>query len=152
MTATLDKLTPGMDIPFGGNRVATVSPELAAAFKAGDRLVVVQETGALLHVPAAVQAIAEEAVGRAHDAFQHMGGVTDEQIGKFFKLFANRLDDDRYWGPIAEANAADVDKARAAGRSTTRLMVSEQMRLGMVMGLRGWADTPAGRGQVIDTV
>jgi glutamate-5-semialdehyde dehydrogenase len=152
MTATLDKLTPGMPIPFGGNRVATVSPELAAAFRPGDRLVVVQETGALLHVPAAVQAIAEEAVGRAHDAFQQMGKASDEQVSKFFKLFASRLDDDRYWSPIAEANAADVEKAKAAGRSTTRLQVSEQMRLGMVMGLRGWADAPAGRGRVIETV
>ena len=152
MTATLDKLTPGMLVPFGGNRVAAVSEALAAAFQPGDRLVVVQETGALLHVPAAVQAVADAAVGRAHEAFHKMGAVTDEQIARFFKLFASRLDDDRYWAPIAEANAADVEKARGAGRSTTRLMVSEQMRLGMVMGLRGWADAPAGRGRVIETV
>ena len=152
MTATLDTLTPAMPIPFGGNRVATVSPALAAAFRAGDRLVVVQETGALLHVPAAVHAIAEEAVGRAHAAFQQMGQVSDEQISKFFKLFAARLDDDRYWMPIAEANAADVEKARAAGRSATRLAVSEQMRLGMVMGLRGWAETTAGRGRTLERV
>src|ERR1700744_2533163 len=152
MTATLETLTPGMPIPFGGNRVAMVSPALADAFKAGDRLVVVQESGALLPVPPAVQAIAEEAVGRAHAAFQQMGRVSDEQGGKFFKLFANRLDDDRYGAPTAEANAADVDKARAAGRSTTRLAVSEQMRLGMVMGLRGWAETPAGRGRSLERV
>ena len=152
MTATLDTLTPGMPIPFGGNRVATVSPALAAAFQAGDRLVVVQESGALLHVPGAVQAIADEAVGRAHAAFQRMGQVTDEQIARFFKIFASRLDDDRYWTPIAEANAADVDKARAAGRSTTRLAVNEPMRLGMVMGLRGWAETAAGRGRTLERV
>ncbi len=152
MTATLDKLTAGMPIPFGGNRVAVVSPELAAAFQAGDRLVVVQETGALLHVPAAVQEIAQEAVGRAHAAFRQMGQVSDEQVSKFFKLFASRLDDDRHWGPIVEANAADVAKAKAAGRSTTRLVVSEQMRLAMVMGLRGWAEAPAGRGRVVETV
>jgi glutamate-5-semialdehyde dehydrogenase len=152
MTALLEKLTPGMAIPFGGNRVTTVSEPLAAAFKAGDRLVVVQETGALLHVPAAVQAVADEAVGRAHAAFHKMAEVSDEQISRFFKLFASRLDDDRYWAGVAEANAADVAKAKAAGRSTTRLAVSEQMRLGMVMGLRGWAETAAGRGRVIETV
>ena len=152
MTATLDKLTAGMPIPFGGNRVAAVSPELAAAFQTGDRLVVVQETGALLHVPAAVQEIAQEAVGRAHAAFRQMGQVSDEQVSKFFKLFASRLDDDRHWAPIVEANAADVAKAKAAGRSTTRLVVSEQMRLAMVMGLRGWAEAPAGRGRVVETV
>ena len=44
---------PGQAIPYGGERVAYVSPELAAAFRAGDRLVVAQETGDLLHVPAA---------------------------------------------------------------------------------------------------
>src|SRR5215472_2019477 len=100
MTALLDKLTPGMPIPFGGNRVATVPPELAAAFQAGDRLVVVQETGALLHVPAAVQAVAEAAVGRAHEAFGQMGRVTDEQITGFFEAFAGRLADDAAWSAI----------------------------------------------------
>ena len=128
MTALLDKLTPGMPIPFGGNRVATVSPELAAAFQAGDRLVVVQESGALLHVPATVQAVAEAAVGRAHEAFGRMGQASDEQITQFFHLFATRLENDASWSAIAAANAADVDKARAAGRSTTRLIADDKMR------------------------
>lgn len=152
MTALLDKLTPGMPIPFGGNRVAAVSPELAAAFKAGDRLVVVQETGALLHVPAAVQAVAEAAVGRAHDAFQQMGRVPDDDITKFFKLFAAQLRDEQAWDAIAAANAADVDRARAAGRSTTRLVADQKMRQGMIEGLEGWAVAPPGRGQVIERV
>jgi glutamate-5-semialdehyde dehydrogenase len=152
MTALLDKLTPGMPIPFGGNRVATVSPELAAAFEAGDRLVVVQETGALLHVPAAVQAVAEAAVGRAHEAFQQMSRVSDDQITRFFEVFAGRLADEQAWSAIAAANAADVDRARAAGRSTTRLIADEKMRRGMIEGLRGWAAAPAGHGRIIDRV
>jgi glutamate-5-semialdehyde dehydrogenase len=152
MTALLDHLTPGMPIPFGGNRVATVSPELAAAFKAGDRLVVVQETGALLHVPAAVQAVAEAAVGRAHEAFGRMGRVSDAQITRFFEAFADRLADERTWSAIAAANAADVDRARAAGRSTTRLVADDKMRRGMIEGLRGWAAAPAGRGRVIERI
>jgi glutamate-5-semialdehyde dehydrogenase len=152
MTATLDKLTPGMAIPFGGNRVATVPEALAAAFRPGDRLVVVQESGALLHVPAAVQAIAEAAVGRAHDAFQAMGRVSDDKVTQFFKLFAARLADNAAWSAIAAANAADVDKARAAGRSTTRLIADDKMRRGMIEGLEGWASAPAGRGRVLDRV
>jgi glutamate-5-semialdehyde dehydrogenase len=152
MTALLDKLTPGMPIPFGGNRVATVTEALAAAFKAGDRLVVVQETGALLHVPASVQAMAEAAVGRAHDAFGQMGRVSDEQITRFFQAFADRLADEKAWSAIAAANAADVEKARAAGRSTTRLVADDKMRCGMIEGLRGWAAAPAGRGRVLDRV
>ena len=152
MTAPLESLTAGMPIPFGGNRVATVSEALASAFKSGDRLVVVQETGALLHIPATVQAIAQDAVSRAHDAFKEMGKVSDEQITHFFELFATGLAKDSVWGKIAEANAADVDKARAAGRSTTRLTADAKMRDGMIDGLRGWASTPVGRGKVLEAV
>ena len=152
MTAPLDKLTPGMQIPFGGNRAATVSEALAAAFKPGDRLVVVQDSGALLHIPAAVQTVAEAAVGRAHDAFQQMGAVKDEQITKFFELFAALLADGKRWAAIAAANAIDITKAKAAERSTTRLLADDKMRAGMIEGLRGWAKTPSNRGQVIERV
>jgi glutamate-5-semialdehyde dehydrogenase len=151
MTALLSQLTPGMLVPFGGNRVATVSAELAARFAAGDRLVVVQETGALLHVPAAVQAVAEAAVGRAHDAFGRLGEVSDAQISAFFEAFAVNLES-APWTAIAEANARDVDKARAAGRSTTRLIADEKMRQGMIEGLRVWRDAPAGRNRVLERV
>ena len=152
MTAALEKLIPGMPIPFGGDRVTTAPEALAAAFRPGDRLVVVQETGALLHVPAAVQAVAAAAVGRAHDAFQRMGQVSDRQVTRFFEAFADRLEDDGCWAPVAAANAADVARAKASGRSTTRLLADEAMRAGMSAGLRGWAKAPAGRGQVIERV
>ena len=69
----LEALAPGQAIPFGGDRVAHVSPELATAFRPGDRLVVVQDTGDLLHVPGAEQAAAAAAVGRATAAFAGMG-------------------------------------------------------------------------------
>jgi glutamate-5-semialdehyde dehydrogenase len=150
MTALLTQLTAGMPVPFGGNRIATVSEALAAAFKPGDRLVVVQDSGALLHVPAAVHAVAEAAVGRAHDAFARMGQVADEQISAFFEAFADNLASDDRWRAIAIANAYDVDRARAAGRSTTRLIADDKMRLGMIEGLRGWAATPSGRGKVLE--
>ena len=116
MTAALEKLTAGMLIPFGGNRVATVSGELAARFQSGDRLVVVQETGALLHIPAAVQDIAHAAVGRAHAAFRHMSQVSDAQISAFFDAFAANLAADAPWRAIAIANAYDVDRARGRRR------------------------------------
>ncbi|PIY44462.1 MAG: glutamate-5-semialdehyde dehydrogenase, partial [Armatimonadetes bacterium CG_4_10_14_3_um_filter_66_18] len=66
--STLDKLTPGMPILYGGNRLTRVSAELAQAFQSGDRLVVVESTGALLHLPAAEHQIATDAVSRAHAA------------------------------------------------------------------------------------
>jgi len=48
----LERLTPGMPIPWGGDKLALVSNELAAAFEPGDQLIVVQESGDLLRVPA----------------------------------------------------------------------------------------------------
>ncbi|MBP6546185.1 MAG: glutamate-5-semialdehyde dehydrogenase, partial [Phenylobacterium sp.] len=89
----LTTLVPAMAIPYGGDRVAYVSQALADAFQAGDRLVVVQDSGDLLHVPAAVQALADAGVGKAHDAFQMMGEVSDAAITGFFDAFAARLAD-----------------------------------------------------------
>ena len=151
-SGVLEKLTPGMAIPFGGNRLAIVPEELASRFKAGDRLVVVDRTGELLHVPAEVQAIASAAVGRAHAAFHRMGEVSDEAITAFFAAFAERLGDDGAWARIAEANAADVAAARARGRSTTRLAVSDAMRRDMISGLLGWKDAPGGRGRAVERI
>jgi glutamate-5-semialdehyde dehydrogenase len=148
----LRALTPGMAIPYGGNRVTHVPPGLAAAFTAGDRLVVVPDDGTLLHIPAADHAAATRAVGRAVDAFAALGTVTDEQISAFYDAFAQRLGEDASFAAIAAANAADVESARARGRSTTRLVLSETMRADMVAGLHSWRDAPSGRGAVIETV
>ena len=49
MAEELHSLEAGMAIPFGGNQITVVPPELAEAFTSGDRLVVVQDTGDLLH-------------------------------------------------------------------------------------------------------
>jgi glutamate-5-semialdehyde dehydrogenase len=151
-TGRLEALVPGTSIPFGGDRVAYVSDALAAKFRPGDRLVVVQETGDLLHIPAAVQAIATDAVGRAHQAFADLAAVSDEAVTAFFEAFATRLADDGVWGAIGQANAEDVTKAQARGRSTTRLAVSEAMRADMIAGLQVWRDAQASRGRVIERV
>lgn len=148
----LTTLAPSMAIPYGGDRVAYVSQSLADAFQAGDRLVVVQDSGDLLHVPAAVQALADAAVGKAHAAFQAMGAVPDAAITAFFDAFASRLADDTVWAAIGAANAADVTRAQARGRSTTRLIVNSAMRADMISGLQAWRDAPAARGKVLETV
>ena len=153
MTAQpLVALTPGMQIPWGGTNVATVSDELAAAFREGDALIVVQDTGDLLHVPADVVATADRAVGAAADAFGRMGAVSDEQISAFYLAFASALENDHTFAAIADANAADVEAARARGRSVTRLVLDPTMRTGMIEGLRGWASAPSGRGRVAETI
>ena len=105
-TGRLESLAPGQAIPFGGDRVAYVSEPLAKAFQPGDRLVVVQETGDLLHVPAVIQTVAADAVGRAHGAFQALGATSDQAITDFFQAFAANLADDAVWSAIGEANVA----------------------------------------------
>jgi len=148
----LEALAPGQAIPFGGDRVAHVSPELAAAFRPGDALVVVQDAGDLLHVPAREQAASKAAVGRAVAAFSRMGAVSDAAITAFFEAFARRLEDEAVWRRIAAANAADVESAKARGRSTTRLAASDAMRVDMVAGLRAWRDAEPPRGRVLERI
>ena len=149
---SLDRLTPGMPIPFAGTRVATVSAELAARFAAGDSLLVLQDAGDLLHVPKAVGEIAEAAVGRARDAFHRLGRAADADITQFFAAFARALQSDTVWAKIAAANAADVEAARKRGRSTTRLAVSDAMRRDMVAGLLQWRDADSSRRHAIHPV
>jgi len=141
----LDALVAGQSIIYAGNRVAHVSDELAAAFEAGDRVIVDPSSGALLHVPEAEFDRAAEAVTRARAAFTALTECTDDQITAFFHGFADRLADAATFAPIAAANDADVQRATARGRSTTRLQLSDTMRSDMIGGLRGWASSPSGR-------
>jgi len=152
MSHDLTSIEAGTPIVFGGNRVTQVPAELAEAFRPGDRLVVVQDTGDLLHVPQVEHETASGAVGAAVKAFSRMGTVSDDQISAFYEAFASRLESDSSFAPIAAANAEDVERGKAAGRSTTRLVLSDVMRAGMVDGLRMWAKAPTGRGSVVETV
>ena len=149
---SLHSLETGQAIVFGGNRLALVDSDLAAAFRPGDHLVVVQETGDLLHIPASEHALVAAAVDDAVAGFAQLGRCSDQQITDFFTRFAELLDDDDAFSLIAAANAADVESARARGRSTTRLELSESMRRSMISGLDGWRHTESGRDAVVDTV
>ena len=149
--AKLESLTAGMRIPYGGNNLAIVSEELTE-FESGDRLIVIQTTGDLLHVPADVWKISTKTVQRAHDAFLEMGSVDDHAITKFFKLFADYLSDEERFSAIKDSNDEDVRVAKSRGRSTTRLVLSEKMREDMVAGLRLWENTPSQRGSAIEEI
>ena len=81
--AELTSLTEGTPIIYDGNKIATVDAALAEAFSPGDRIVVVNTTGALLHIPADEWRIAADAVGRAASAFAAMGSVPDSAISAF---------------------------------------------------------------------
>jgi glutamate-5-semialdehyde dehydrogenase len=148
----LTHIPSGMTVLYGGNRLARVPDEITERFQPGDRLLVVQRTGEVLHVSQAQWEIAAGAVERASRAFHELNGADDAQITRFYEEFAARLEDDATWSRIAAANTADVEDAKQRGRSTTRLAADEKMRRGMIEGLRGWRDTPPLRGQIIETV
>ena len=152
MGERLTRLTAGQQVPYGGDRVAVVPADLAERFREGDRLVVVQESGALLHVPAAEHELAAAAVDRARDAFAALAGVADTAVSSFFEQFATRLEDPGTFEPIAAANADDVADAAARGRSTTRLELTPSMRAAMIAGLRSWRDDATPRDALESTV
>ena len=149
--ATLGHLQPGMQVLFEGNRLATVPDPIVAAFRPGDRLLVVGGSGDVLHVPEEQHALATGAVDRACRAFADMSDVPDEAVTRFYHLFAARLADWIIWKRIAEANERDVDQARARGRSTTRLAATERMRAAMIAGLGEWERLHSRRGMVTET-
>jgi glutamate-5-semialdehyde dehydrogenase len=148
----LQHLDPGQIIVVGGDRFVTVSEELAAAFEPGDLIVVVAESGDVLHIPAADHEIAAAAVDAAVAAFGDLGRVTDDQISTFFAAFAERLSDERSVEPILDANEHDVAAATGAGRSTTRLTLSPKMLDDMIAGLRGWERSPLRRDTSLGTI
>ena len=149
MTEPLLTLAAGERILVGGDRVAVVSAELAAAFTSGDRLVVVHESGHFLHIPAGEHRAVAASVGRAADAFQRLATATDDQISAFFDRFAHLLADEATFAEILAANDTDVRSAADRGRPTGRLVLSASMRADMVAGLQAWRDTPTRRRQKI---
>ncbi|MHC8407730.1 aldehyde dehydrogenase family protein [Pseudomonas sp. TMB3-21] len=152
MSLALERLVAGTPIPFAGNRVTVVSPELAARFQPGDHLLVEQVSGELLLIPVADQQAAVVAIEQAETAFSLMSAVSDGAISDFFDQFARRLEDPQCWALIATANCADIERAKTRGRSTTRLLADERMRRDMIAGLRAWRDASASRGKVISSV
>ena len=120
----LERLEAGQPVVYDGDRIVRVSEDLAREFAPGDRLVVVQDTGALLRIPAADHALADAAVTAAHQAFLELGRLPDAAVTAFFEGFARRLEDPAVFARIAAANADDVAAARDHGRSTTRLVLS----------------------------
>jgi glutamate-5-semialdehyde dehydrogenase len=145
-------LTPGLGLLYAGNRLAYPSPEVRAAFRPGDRLLVIERDGAVLHVPADQHDLVNEAVTHAQASFEALRAVADEQVDTFFTLLAARLADDDIWQLIDHANQADVARATQRGRSTTRLIADARMRRRMIDGLAQWQAMPTQRGRVVATV
>ena len=151
-SAPLTDVKAGMAFLVGGDRIVTVDAALADAFTPGDALIVVPDTGELLHITKQDRDAADQAVSAAVDAFGLLGSVDDATLTTFFTTFADRLANDTVFAAVVEANNADVAAAKARGRSTTRLVITETMRRDMIAGLHNWADTPSLRGQVRRTL
>ena len=136
----LETLFEGQKIPFSGNQWTAVSAQLAREFRTGDSLVVVQENGDLLHIPGSVAEIANAAVTNARLAFAELAIINTQRITEFFDSFAKNLQDDGIFNKIKIANDIDVESAKQRGRSTTRLQLSEKIRLDMISALHMWRD------------
>ena len=149
----------GQPIVFGGDRVATVDEALAAAFRAGDRLVVVQETGDLLHVPAAEHAAAGAAVDAAVAAFAALARAPTSRSPSSTSASPTRLADDDVVAPIVDRQRrrrrprrgrrplddparADRDDARRHGRRpavVARLAAAPRRRRSAASSTTGWS-------------
>ncbi len=149
---SLNQLEAGTPVLFGGDKCVRIEADLADKFRPGDSLAIAPKTGELLHIPAREKAIARKAVTQALAAFERMGSISDEAIGRFFGTFADALADDAVWDRVSRINRADVADAKSRGRSTVRLEANEKMRHGMIEGLRGWIEAPSRRGQILETV
>ncbi|MBA3606343.1 MAG: aldehyde dehydrogenase family protein, partial [Acidimicrobiia bacterium] len=115
-------------------------------------LLIVGASGDLLHVPALAHRAASSAVDAATGAFGRLGRCDDDQISEFFARFASSLRDDEAIERILAANGRDVDLAANAGRSTTRLVLTEQMRQDMIVGLEVWRDSPLRRDAPLERI
>lgn len=149
---TLDRLPKGSSLIFGGDRLIDIPDDIAERFAPGDAVVVVEATEEVLLIPQRERALADQAVTAARTAFTALGQVAPAAISAFFESFAAKLETDEAWSAIQEANASDVESARARGRSTTRLLSSDKMRRAMIDGLRGWIEAPSRVGQLIERV
>ena len=151
MTSVLTELASGSVVLAPDGTAFPVDEAFATAFEPGDRVIADPAAG-LLRIPRKDGAAARAAVDRAVDAFERMGSVDDDAIAMFYRRGAQALADEAVWGEIARVNGSDVERARARGRSTTRLAVSADMREKMIEGMRGWASTPSRRGALLETI
>ena len=110
---------------------------IAKSFSEGDRLLATPSSGLLL-LPKAELDLVRSCVGDALGAFSALSKVEDAQIANFYSSFAKRLEDDDIFSKIRIANDRDVITATGAGRSTTRLVLSDAMRQDMIDAVHIW--------------
>ena len=122
-----------------GDELVDLSPDMASALDSGGRLIPLRRSGDVLVVTREIRDTVEQAVAGAREAFAALQQVSQDRVDRFFVLFAEAIENDARFGPVLEANARDVESARARGRATGRLTISTKMRDEMATGLRMWA-------------
>ncbi|MEO8163444.1 MAG: glutamate-5-semialdehyde dehydrogenase, partial [Ilumatobacteraceae bacterium] len=135
-----------------GNELLSVGDELAAAFSDGDRLLGIAETKEILHIRREELLAVSECVSRSKVAFEELRAASEESIISFFTEFARLLSDRFVIEQINSANAKDLADAKLRGRATTRLELTEQMRLGMIDSLEIWKNQVGAREVVLERV
>ena len=131
-----------------GTALIEVDEAFAGTLQPGDRVLGVAATGLLRRIPALTSGVVDRAMSSAVSAFSRMQSVGQDAVTAFFAEAARLLEDDGVFAGIAAANARDVESARTRGRSTTRLVLSGDMRRGMIDALRMWRDLPVAAGDV----
>ena len=128
-----------------------IGAELAARFRSGDLLFGVGGTR-ILHVPEEVNGRVRAAVDRAASAFDALQACDDSRVTRFFELFAAALEDEAVLEALRAANASDIERAKAKGRSITRLTVTDSMLAAMRDALSLWRDASVRPNTATETV
>lgn len=140
----MERLRQG-DRVLVGSTLLTIDTDLASELEPGDVVLGVAETSQLLRIPSRTRSLVADLLERSQEAFSALAQVDDDAITTFFDRAAQLLADDDVIRPVMQANNADVERARARGRSTTRLVLDVKMRKAMVEALQMWRDYPVGR-------
>lgn len=135
-----------------GDALVDLSSDMASALDAGGRLIPLRRSGDVLVVPRGVRDTVEQAVAAARESFASMQQMPQDRVDRFFVLFAEAIENDARFAPVLEANARDVESARARGRATGRLTISAKMRNEMATGLRMWAELELDRLNLVGRV
>ena len=123
-----------------GDKVIVLDETFHNTLREGDSVLAVGATATLKRIPIEVQVLVDQSVSDAVSAFGQLSSVSVDNISRFFDIAANRLADDGVFSHISKANTEDVNDAQARGRSTTRLVLSENMRSDMVSAFRMWQE------------
>lgn len=123
-----------------GETVITLDDAFVSQLEPGDKILGISATSSVKRIPADVSALVGDAMSRASRAFSQMGEIPHEAISQFFDNAAKLLSTDDIASQITKVNQSDVASAHSRGRSTTRLLFTDKMRVDMVSAFEMWRD------------